>query len=90
MHITPQEQSSYVSFETNLDINQHQVNIFTHLVQLLNPCSFDIISFNAEVHIESHHSLMNQVEQPLSCGYTMRFKEYMRQQKQSFASQIIL
>jgi len=90
MHITPQEQSSYVSFETNLDINQHQVNIFTNLVQLLNPCSFDIISFNAEVHIESHHSLMNQVEQPLSCGYTMRFKEYMRQQKQSFASQITL
>ncbi len=90
MHITPQENSSYVSFETNLDINAHEMNIFAHLVQQLNPCSFDIICFNADIDIESKHSLMNQVEQPLSCGYTMGFKEYMRQQKKNLATQITL
>mgnify|MGYP005991546073 CR=1 FL=1 len=90
MHITPQENSSYVSFETNLDINEHEMNIFAHLVQQLNPCSFDIICFNADIDIESKHSLMNQVEQPLSCGYTMGFKEYMRQQKKNLATQITL
>lgn len=90
MHITPQEQSSYVSFETNLDINQQQMSMFAHLVTLLNPSCFDIISFNGDVVMDSQHSLMNQVEQPLSCGYTMRFKEYMRAQKQSLASPILL
>ena len=90
MHITPQEQSSYVSFETNLDIKQHEVNIFNQLIHLLQPSCFDIISFNNEADIHTEHTLMNQVEQDLSCGYTMRFKEYMKQQKISAATQIKL
>lgn len=88
MHITPQEQSSYVSFETNLSISEQELNIFEHLIQLLNPCSFDTISFNETINIQGAHTLMNQVEQPLSCGYVMRFQEFMRQQKQSLATQI--
>ncbi|EAQ63851.1 S-adenosylmethionine decarboxylase proenzyme, putative [Marinomonas sp. MED121] len=90
MHITPQEKSSYVSFETNLDIKQHSVNIFNQLIHLLQPSCFDIISFNDEAEIHTEHTLMNQVEQDLSCGYTMRFKEYMKQQKISAATQITL
>lgn len=82
IHITPQEESSYVSFETNLDLAHSHPHILDTLTQILQPSSFDIISFNGIPQINAaQHVLMNQVEEPLSCGYTMRFYEYMQQQK---------
>lgn len=46
MHVTPEEPTSYVSFETNsifsLDEAQH---IFSHLIRLFQPYSVDFISY---------------------------------------------
>lgn len=84
MHITPQEESSYVSFETNLDLANEHTEIFNKLIAILQPESFDIISFNGIPNIEAqNHLLMNQVDEPLSCGYTMRFYEYMQKQEKA-------
>lgn len=82
MHITPQEESSYVSFETNLDLTPTNCEIFNKLISILQPSSFDIISFNGIPNVDAkNHLLMNQIEEPLSCGYTMRFYEYMQTQE---------
>ncbi|TDO99465.1 adenosylmethionine decarboxylase [Marinomonas balearica] len=79
IHITPQEESSYVSFETNMDLSAVNSNILERLTTILQPNSFDIISFNGIPNINPpSHTLMNHVSEPLSCGYMMRFYEYMR------------
>lgn len=84
MHITPQEKSSYVSFETNLDLANDYPDVFNQLIEILSPGSFDIISFNGIPQIKSQqHLLMNHVEEPLSCGYRMRFYEYMEKSPQT-------
>ncbi len=81
MHITPQEDSSYVSFETNLDLANQHTGILDKLIATLQPGNFDIISFNGIPSVTTQeHLLMNQVEEPLSCGYIMRFSEYLQQQ----------
>ena len=49
IHITPQERSSYVSIETNMDFLQYPFNIFSELLMILNPRSWDIIGMNMQV-----------------------------------------
>lgn len=49
IHITPQEHSSYVSIETNLNFSQYPFNIFSELLNILNPSSWDIIGMNMQV-----------------------------------------
>ncbi|GIU26931.1 S-adenosylmethionine decarboxylase proenzyme [Shewanella schlegeliana] len=50
IHITPQEHSSYVSIETNLNFLQYSFNIFAELLKILNPSSWDIIGMNMQVN----------------------------------------
>ncbi|WP_282110287.1 adenosylmethionine decarboxylase [Shewanella algicola] len=49
IHITPQEQSSYVSVETNVDVNSPDNPIASQLLALLQPISWDTIGFNTPV-----------------------------------------
>ncbi|MGS0680109.1 adenosylmethionine decarboxylase [Shewanella sp. 125m-7] len=49
IHITPQERSSYVSIETNLSFTPFTFNIFSDLLNILNPSSWDIIGMNMQV-----------------------------------------
>ncbi|ABZ76369.1 Adenosylmethionine decarboxylase [Shewanella halifaxensis HAW-EB4] len=49
IHITPQERSSYVSIETNLNFLQYPFNIFSEMLRILNPSSWDIIGMNMQV-----------------------------------------
>lgn len=49
IHITPQEQSSYVSVETNVNFLQYPFNIFAELLKVLNPSSWDIIGLNMPI-----------------------------------------
>ncbi|WP_299806899.1 adenosylmethionine decarboxylase [uncultured Shewanella sp.] len=50
IHITPQERSSYVSIETNLHFSQYPFNIFSELLKILNPRSWDIIGMNMQIY----------------------------------------
>ncbi|MCL1140412.1 S-adenosylmethionine decarboxylase proenzyme [Shewanella pneumatophori] len=49
IHITPQERSSYVSVETNVNFLQYPFNIFAELLKVLNPRSWDIIGLNTQI-----------------------------------------
>ncbi|AMO54311.1 adenosylmethionine decarboxylase [Endozoicomonas montiporae] len=75
-HITPQEDSSYVSFETNMDLQKNPV--VPVLLEALNPGCWDLIGFNAnQVLPEQHDYLcMSRCDLPLNCGYDMRFRHY--------------
>lgn len=49
IHITPQEQSSYVSVETNFDMADPDNPVAAQLLALLQPISWDSIGFNVPV-----------------------------------------
>jgi S-adenosylmethionine decarboxylase len=46
IHITPQEQSSYVSVETNIDLTCNHSDIAANYLAMLKPISWDFIGFN--------------------------------------------
>ncbi|SDJ32810.1 S-adenosylmethionine decarboxylase [Ferrimonas sediminum] len=79
MHITPQENSSYVSFETNLPQQEAQ-QVLGHLLGTLQPDSYDLISFNQEQFLDHQPGVVciDQAQQDLSCGYRMRFQHFVK------------
>jgi len=92
VHVTPQEDSSYVSFETNLDLNCECPHLLSEIIAILSPQTFDIISFNLqpELTIAPAYLLRDRVEQPLSCGYRMRFFHYLRPYNESRSAFVLL
>jgi S-adenosylmethionine decarboxylase len=88
-HITPQEDSSYVSFETNL--NMEDSAILEQLLAALRPGSWDLIGFNAPAPLRENgeFSCMTQCRLPLRCGYDMSFNHYQhKDQRQIQAEQL--
>ena len=77
-HITPQEDSSYVSFETNLNVEDG--HILETLLKALQPGSWDLIGFNkpAPLRENGEFSCLTKCELALKCGYDMNFNHYQR------------
>ena len=75
-HITPQENSSYVSFETNLNLAES--NIIPVLLNALNPGCWDLIGFNASQRLpeDTGYQCVSACNLPLECGYDMNFRHY--------------
>lgn len=48
IHVTPQENSSYISFESSLNL----IELAPKILDILKPASFDLLSFN-ETHFDS-------------------------------------
>ena len=84
MHITPQEDSSYVSFETDLDVDIAYTDILPHLVRALNPGSFDFVTFNLslENNFGNNYITASNFREALCCGYTVDFKHFHRKDEQ--------
>ena len=49
IHITPQAPSSYVSIETNFAGTESLFDIFSSMLNIFNPSSWDVIGFNAHL-----------------------------------------
>jgi len=80
IHITPQENNSYVSFETNLDLSQLSFNLLDHMVTTFNPKTFDHIGFNFnKISFASEYFTLKKSEINLTCGYTMSFNHYSKE-----------
>ncbi len=80
IHITPQEQSSYVSIETNLHSELIVFNIFSILLNKLNPQGWDVISFNREVVTDGfppHFSVASCIL-PINDNDTIQFNQYQQ------------
>ena len=82
MHITPQEGSSYVSFETNLDTEDNFGHLLDHFIKKFSPGSFDLISFNHRPSLSSSNRTLYQQSydfiQPLSCGYEVGYSVFQK------------
>ncbi|MBT1445610.1 adenosylmethionine decarboxylase [Shewanella sp. JM162201] len=80
IHITPQENSSYVSFETNLPARGEHRLLFSKLLSILNPGSWDEIGFNSASHTEHYpaHLCLGSCELNLTPGYRVSFCHYQQ------------
>jgi len=80
IHITPQENNSYVSFETNIDLSVLSFNLLDLIVKTFNPKTFDHIGFNYnQVNFSSEYFTLKKSEINLTCGYTMSFNHYSKE-----------
>ncbi|MEW6981297.1 adenosylmethionine decarboxylase [Colwelliaceae bacterium 6471] len=83
IHVTPQADSSYVSFEANFDL----ITLATKILAILQPASFDLLSFNelsfAEKVVDSvpqDYISKSLVSEKLSNGYQVHFANFIREQ----------
>ena len=76
-HVTPQEQYSYVSYETNWGIGGE--SLLPQLVQSLRPDSFDLITFDGsgDFNFGNDYLKWDHVKKDLSCGYHTQFFHYV-------------
>ncbi len=75
IHVTPEPHSSYVSFETNLDLGGSHFFIVKTLLEILKPRTWDTVSFNgAPTGIDEMHAGYSAAcELSLDCGYHVQF-----------------
>ncbi|MGI2169341.1 adenosylmethionine decarboxylase [Shewanella sp. MF05960] len=80
IHITPQEQSSYVSVETNVDVNAADNPIAVQLLALLQPISWDTIGFNTPIKAGagSHNVCLAYCSYPIVENYHVHFSHFQQ------------
>lgn len=79
MHITPQEDTSYVSFETDINIPQECPQLLARLTAILQPSSYDLITFNTEPELTPAAEIVAVAhnQQKLECGYDVEFRHWL-------------
>ncbi|REL26332.1 adenosylmethionine decarboxylase [Thalassotalea euphylliae] len=80
IHVTPQADSSYISFESNLNL----VALAPQILAVLAPASFDLMSFNEadfaeQIHaaIPSQYVSKSLVSKTLTNGYLVNFANFI-------------
>lgn len=80
VHVTPEEVGSYVSFETNMDINETVKHQLSHILEIFRPESFDVIWFRPDDCVPdlsvSPYVSRNLYQQQLTSGYTVTYSSY--------------
>ena len=86
-HITPQEESSYVSFETNLELEDS--GILEIMLDALKPGSWDLIGFNALAPLleNERFTCLAESKIALPCGYDMTFNHYQHGEHKVIAAE---
>ncbi|MFM2480650.1 adenosylmethionine decarboxylase [Celerinatantimonas sp. YJH-8] len=84
IHITPQQSSSYVSFETNIDLGLEGAWIVEALLKRLQPRSWDTIGFNSSPQTPKrpYYLSIGECQVRLECGYEVIFSHHQDRQSQ--------
>ncbi len=81
IHITPENNGSYISFETNAFDSQTQVEWTKKVIQVFQPMSFDLVLFNNEKIQQpdfSDYILKRQFAEKLKTNYETQYFSYYR------------
>ena len=80
IHVTPEEQGSYVSFETNYRLGDSIETTLLRVLEVFQPNAFDVIVFRPQNQDKSDHLLevegfnkKTTVRQSISCGYDVSY-----------------
>jgi S-adenosylmethionine decarboxylase len=82
VHVTPDEISSYASFETNAR-GEDPAELARRVVRVFRPRSFDLVLFDVDQEIRAAdvgYIQRSHVRADLSCGYRVRFMSFYRPQ----------
>ena len=77
VHITPQEDVSYASFETNVALEGRYAGLVGRMAEALRPYSFDLIDFNAATVPAGGFTRINSFSEHLGCGYRVDFSHFI-------------
>ncbi len=84
IHVTPQMDSSYISFESNIDL----LKLVPTLIDILGPKSFDLMSFNENEfeakltqYIPEQYISKSKVSKQLNNGYLVNFANFILPQE---------
>ncbi|MBT4760725.1 MAG: adenosylmethionine decarboxylase [Bdellovibrionaceae bacterium] len=93
IHVTPESQSSYVSFETNIFNGDGNIELVQQVVSIFEPSSYDVFDFRQDSHKanQGQKSCVNdfltngfQIKasefQQLQCGYHLEYAHYHKDQ----------
>jgi S-adenosylmethionine decarboxylase len=85
IHVTPEEQGSYVSFETNVNLDQKIDQTLHRVLEVFQPNAFDVIVFRPKDQSQKDHEICvpgynkkTTVNQALKCGYDVSFTYHYR------------
>jgi S-adenosylmethionine decarboxylase len=78
IHVTPQEKSPYVSFETNIKLCSETRVFLNHFLEILKPFSFDVMTFNCTTELDFGNTYMKtiHVKDSLKIGYEVDFRYF--------------
>jgi S-adenosylmethionine decarboxylase len=83
LHVTPERNGSYVSFETNYRFEEGFERTARRLLELFDPRSFDLLVFDQGTGLRlepEHYRLRSHVARELGCGYQVRFMSFFKPQ----------
>lgn len=83
IHVTPQDESPYVSFETNLPSKSQLVQTILSVLEVFRPTSFDVVFFDTKntpekIEVTGYHRL-SQVREKLVCGYSVHYGHFAKE-----------
>ena len=78
IHITPQEGSSYVSFETNLSLRGRYEGLLEKMIHVFKPSSFDLVDFNGANSVKSENFVKaNHFREQIDSGHLVNFRHFV-------------
>ena len=82
IHVTPEESGSYVSFETNVQVDGKISSMLSEVLSVFTPTSFDVVLFKDKVteKVEAKDFLLRSaVKETLSCGYDVKYCHFSKE-----------
>ncbi len=93
IHVTPQEQGSYVSFESNVNLDESITNSVCRVLEIFRPKMFDVAIFKPDQHFDLDipgFSVRKRVRQTLQNGYKVVYYNYLNPENQDQEAQEIM
>ncbi|MCB0406813.1 MAG: hypothetical protein KDD34_01340 [Bdellovibrionales bacterium] len=96
IHVTPEENGSYVSFESNINLEHGVQPTLMRVLEVFQPNAFDVIVFRPSGQKEKDYDFevngfqkKTTVIQKLSCGYDVSFTYHFRKPKEIQAATLL-
>lgn len=79
IHVTPEDQCPYVSFETNAKVNDSYAELVEKVIKIFNPEKFEVVVFRSipqEFINLPRYQITKAIQQQLNCGYQVNYCQF--------------
>ncbi len=93
IHVTPQDESPYVSFETNLNSRRDMEATIKSVLEVFQPRAFDVVYFDAKAEREivniNGYVTRGAVREKLGCGFNVYYSHHSEEQAVETAAYLL-